>query len=431
MLDQKSIIKEGITFHKIETDKFKTNLFALFLAIPLQRDKVTKRALLPAVLRRGSQKYPSQELISKTLEEIYGASFDCGIDKNGDNQIIKFYIEGVNENFLPSKEKVNQNYLDMLLQIVFAPKFENGLFRADYVESEKANLKNIIASKIDNKRKYALDRCIEEMYKEDPFGTYKYGYLEEVDRITPEELTKAYQDLIKEAKIDILVSGNQMDEMKELVENHELIQNLPERKPNFMINEVINAKQIQFDLQPDKVIEEIMQVNQGNLVLGLQVGIDKEEQKDVANVYNAILGGGANSKLFQNVREKASLAYTAGSSYTKQKAVIFIRCGIEIKNYEKAVKIIQEQIKDMREGNFSQEDVENAKELLKASIRGIPEEQDAELTYYYGQEMSKKENTLETYYQKVELVTKQQVQELADRVCIDTIYFLRNDGKEA
>ena len=97
MSNQKSELKEGITFHSIETNKFKTNLFALFITIPLERNAVTTRALLPAVLRRGCKTYPTQEQINKTLEEMYGATFDCGIDKNGDNQVIKIYIEGINE----------------------------------------------------------------------------------------------------------------------------------------------------------------------------------------------------------------------------------------------------------------------------------------------------------------------------------------------
>lgn len=431
VLDKKNIIKEGITFHQIETNKFKTNLFALFLAIPLEKDEVTERALIPAVLRRGSKNYPTQELMSKTLEEMYGASFDCGIDKNGENQIIKFYIEGINEKFLPEKEKINEKCFDMLLEIVFQPKMEEGHFDPAYVESEKANLKNIISSKIDNKRKYALDRCIEEMYQDDAFGIYKYGYLEDVDPITTEDLTKAYQTLLQKAKIDIFVSGDQIGDLFEHIQNHPLIQNLEARKPEFRINQVIRKEKVSFSIKPKKVVEETMQVNQGNLIIGLDLGIEKEEEKEVANVYNAILGGGANSKLFQNVREKASLAYTAGSNYTKQKAVIFIRSGIEIQNYDQAVTIILKQIEDLKNGAFTEEDVENAKELLKASLRGIPEEQDSELTYYYGQELSEKETSLEEYLQKVELVTKQQVEDLAQRVCTNTIYFLRNEGKEA
>lgn len=429
MSNQKSELKEGITFHSIETNKFKTNLFALFITIPLERNAVTTRALLPAVLRRGCKTYPTQEQINKTLEEMYGATFDCGIDKNGDNQVIKFYIEGINEKYLPEPEPVGEKCLDMLLQVVLNPLIQQGKFQDDYVACEKNNLKNIIASKIDNKRQYAYDRCIEEMYMDDPYGIYKYGYLEEVDDITPESLAQGYEELINRAKIDIFVSGDQVQKLEEVAKNHPLIQALNSRKPDFCLNQVIREEKIEFKLEPKKVVQEIMQVNQGNLILGLDVGVETEEEKEVANLYNAILGGGANSKLFQNVREKESLAYTAGSNYTKQKAAIFVRCGIEMENYEKAVAIIMQQLEDMQCGVFSEEDVESAKELMKANIRGIPEEQDAELTYAYGQEMAGKETTLDEYAKKIESVTKKQIVALAKRVRIDTVYFLRS-GKE-
>jgi len=427
--NQKSELKEGVTFHSIETNKFKTNLFALFLAIPLEREAVTTRALLPAVLRRGCNAYPTQEKINKTLEEMYGATFDCGIDKNGDNQILKFYVEGLNEKYLPEKEPVGEKCLDMLLQVVLNPLLEQGKFKEEYVDCEKNNLKNIIASKIDNKRKYAYERCIEEMYIDQPYGIFKYGYLEEVDSITPESLVQGYQELISRAKIDIFVSGDYIQNLENVARNHPLIQALNPRKPDFCVNEVVREEKVSFKLEPKKVVQEIMQVSQGNLILGLDVGIEKEEEKEVANLYNAILGGGANSKLFQNVREKASLAYTAGSNYTKQKAAIFVRCGIEIENYEKAVAIIMQQLQDMQAGIFTEEEVESAKELMKANIRGIPEEQDTELTYAYGQEMAKKETTLEEYRAKIDAVTKEQIVELAKRVRINTVYFLRS-GKE-
>ena len=376
---------------------------------------------MPAVLRRGCKTYPTQEQINKTLEEMYGATFDCGIDKNGDNQVIKFYIEGINEKYLPEPEPVGEKCLDMLLQVVLNPLIQQGKFQDDYVACEKNNLKNIIASKIDNKRQYAYDRCIEEMYMDDPYGIYKYGYLEEVDDITPESLAQGYEELINRAKIDIFVSGDQVQKLEEVAKNHPLIQALNPRKPDFCLNQVIREEKIEFKLEPKKVVQEIMQVNQGNLILGLDVGVETEEEKEIANLYNAILGGGANSKLFQNVREKESLAYTAGSNYTKQKAAIFVRCGIEMENYEKAVAIIMQQLEDMQCGVFSEEDVESAKELMKANIRGIPEEQDAELTYAYGQEMAGKETTLDEYAKKIEAVTKKQIVTLAKRVRIDTV----------
>ena len=202
-------LKKGIKLHTIKSDKFKTNLMSIFLTVKLDRNTVTNNALIPSVLRRGSKNMQTQEKINKELEELYGASFDCGLDKAGDNQVLKFYMETINDNYLPeTNENILKISLEKLLELVFNPYLENNCFSKEYVEQEKTNLRNIIESKIDNKARYALDRCIEEMYKEEPFGLYKYGYVEDLDKINEKNLYDEYQKLIKNSKIDIFVTGN-------------------------------------------------------------------------------------------------------------------------------------------------------------------------------------------------------------------------------
>ncbi|MCI9246461.1 MAG: insulinase family protein [Clostridia bacterium] len=421
---QKEEIKQGITTHQIHTENFKTNLYAIFLAIPLEKKTVTLDALIGAVLRRGTKEFQTQEAISKELEGMYGASFNCGIEKTGDNHILKFYLETLSEEFLPEPEKLNEKCLSILFDIAFNPLTINGSFKPEYVEGEKKNLKQIIESKIDNKAKYAYDRCIEEMYKNEPYGLYKFGYIEDIDSITPEKLYKHYQNLLAECKIDIFCSGR-LDEKETIkrIKEDKNIQKLQERNPKYVINNEVTENKGKVE---ENTVEESMQVTQGKLVLGLDIQNMGENSRFIASVYNAILGGGANSKLFQNVREKQSLAYTAGSSYLRTKNSIFIRCGIEIKNYQKALDTIKQQLKDMENGEFSEEDLENAKRLIVASVDAITEEQDTEITYYYGQELADRFISIEDYKKHILEATKEQVTELAKTVQINTIYFLKD-----
>lgn len=420
----KKEIKRGITIHNIKTDKFKTNLYAVFLATPLSRENVTRNALITAILRRGTQNIKSQDLISKRLEEMYGASFDCGIEKTGDNHILKFYLEAINENFLPEKEELTKKCIDILFDIIFNPLIEKSGFKEEFLQSEKEKLKQIIESKIDNKRAYSFERCVEEMFKNEPYGLYKYGYVEDLDKINAQDLYEYYKKLINECKIDIFVSGDiNNDNINPLIENNEQIKRLIDRKPIYVINKEKSEKE---NIGKENVVEEHMQVGQGNLVIGLNVNSQKNGAKFITSLYNAILGGGANSKLFQNVREKNSLAYTAGSTFRRQKNAIFIRCGIEIENYEKALETIKEQLEDMKKGNFSEEDINNSKELIVASINSITSEQDSEITYYYGQELSDTFTNLEEYVENIKKVSKEDILEIAKNISINTIYFLRN-----
>ena len=179
-------------------------------------------------------------------------------------------------------------------------------------------------------------------------------------------------------------------------------------------------------IKEPKVINESMDVTQGKLVIGLDVLLNKENISYITMVYNAVLGVGANSKLFQNVREKASLAYTCGSNYIKRKQIIVVRAGIEIENYNKALEIINTQLEDMKNGKFTDEDIQSAKNLLLSTINNIEEEQDTEISYYFGQELAKRDVTIEEYKNKVEQVTKEQIQEVANSIKTNTIYFLKN-----
>ena len=418
----KNEIKKGVTLHYINTNKFKTNLYAVFLTVPLDRKNVTKNALITAILRRGTNNIKSQDLINMKLEEMYGASFDCGIEKTGDNHVMKFYLEAVNEEFLPEKEELTKKCINLLFDMIFNPLIENDGFKREFVDGEKKNLKQIIESKIDNKRTYSLERCIEEMFRDEPYGLYRYGYVEDLETLTPQNLYEYYIDLINRCKIDIFVSGEiEKGSIENIVKANEEIKKLKERKADYKIIG-LNEKSI----KETKTIEEHMQVGQGNLVIGLNVNKKDQNSKFVASVYNAILGGGANSKLFQNVREKESLAYTAGSTYKKQKDAVFIRCGIEIANYEKALNTIKKQLEDMKQGNFTEEDIENSKKLITESIVGISSEQDAEITYCYSQELANEFITLEEYIEGVNKVSKKEIIDLSSNTLIDTIYFLRD-----
>lgn len=421
---KKENIKEGITLHEIKTSKFKTNLFAVFLAMPLEKETVTKNALISAVLRRGTSELNSQDQISKKLEEMYGASFDCGIEKTGDNQVLKFYLEAVNEQFLPEKEELNKKCIDLLFSIIFDPLIENGAFKEEYVESEKNNLKQIIEGKKDNKRAYALERCIEEMFKNSPYGLYKFGSVEDLENINAQNLYEQYQKLISECKIDIFISGeNKNEEIIENIKGNQLIQKLNARKAKY-IPSTTKVQQVQE--KQENLVEEHMDVGQGNLVIGVRLNSNAENAKYIGSVYNAILGGGANSKLFQNVREKESLAYTASSNFKRQKDTIFIRAGIEISKFEKALSTIKKQLEDIKNGNFSDEDIQNSKELIVASIKAISSEQDTEITYYYGQELSDKFVSLDEYIENINKVSKDEIQEVAQSCFVDTVYFLRD-----
>lgn len=417
-------IKQGIKTHIIENSLFKTNIICVLLTVPITLENFTKNALIPFLIRSGSKNYKSQLEINKHLEEMYGASFDLGIDKMGDNQVLKFYIEGINDNFLPNKENLLNEMINTIFELVFNTNIVDGEFDEETLRIEKQNLRQVIEGKIDDKDYYAFETCISKMYGNSGFGLFKYGRLEDIENIDSKALADYYNRLIQTAKIDIFISGNNFNEsIKDILLENENIKKLAPRSENYVLNnEHTESKQI---VEKAQEIQESMDITQGKLVIGLDVLSKQENLQPIAIVYNSILGSGANSMLFQNVREKASLAYSARSMYIRQKSNIFIRCGIEIDNYDKALNLIKDQVNNISQGNFTDEDIENAKCYLISGIKSIPEDQDSEIVFYIGAEISKTEESLDKYINKIKSVTRQDIIEFAKQIQYNTIYFLK------
>jgi predicted Zn-dependent peptidase len=420
-----------IKIKRFENNKFKTNEIAVFVTIKQTQENATKNALIPAVLRRGSTNYRNQLEISKKLENMYGANFNCGVDKSGDYIILKFFIETINNEYSDSKENLAQEAFNLLTDIVFNPLVENEQFNNEFVKQEKDNLAKIINSKKDDKANYAYQRCIEEMFKNDPYGIYKFGSLEDLEKVDEKNLYEYYLNIIQNSPIYIYFNGKNANSIKideninknfktafnnntnEHYENNENDEsNRTDNKDNNINDRKINEI---------NTIKEKLDVTQGKLIIGMNV---QSKNKYAVTMYNTILGGGANSKLFQNVREKASLAYYASSRYIRRKDAIIIRTGIELANYDKAVNVIKEQIEEMRKGNISDFELSSARTLILSSLKLIPESQEDIMAFDFDQDIFNENLTFEQYYKKIEEVTLDEIIEVAKQIKLNTIYYL-------
>ena len=395
---------------KIETKKFKTNVYALYLTIPLTKENVTYNALIPTVLKRGCEKYNNQLEISKKLEEMYDATFGIGITKVGNNEVLKFYLESLNNNYLPNNEDLSKTSIEMLLNIVMKPYLVNGKFDDDYVEQEKENLKKVIESRKDNKDTYATNRLLEEMFKEEPYGLYKFGNIDEIDNITSEKLYEKYKELIKNSEKYLYIVGD--------------VKNLNIESYNIDEKEITRSKEFPVKIsEKENIVKEQMDVTQGKLVIGLNTPNNKQE---VIALYNTILGKGANSKLFLNVREKEGLAYSAGSTYLKRNNAIIISTGIEVSKYNKAVEVIKNQLKDMEDGNITEKEMKDAKQFINAGLNLINESSENMIEYRFDKDLYNEEMDIEKYRKKIEEIKKEDIVKVAKQIKIDTIYFLGN-----
>ena len=417
-------IKEGIKLHIVPNEIYKTNLIRIVFTTKLNKENVTKTALLPLVLKQGSKNYPTQEIINIRLEELYGAEFNANIDKKGDLQVVTFESDCIKDRFVPNHENITQEVCDLIFDIVLNPYIENGTFKQSYLDSEKEQLRKMINELIDNKDDYSFNRCIHEMYGNNGYGLYQLGIESDIDTIKCNELFEFYQKYINDAKIDIFISGEvNVEQIKNYV--IEKMKDVKERKfdtPNEV--STIDAKKVD---KPQEVLESL-DIVQGKLVLGCQIESNIENQKYVGMVYNALLGASASSFLFQNVREKESLAYYAMSRFIDVKSALFIRSGIEIKNYNKALKIIIEQLDLIANGDFTKDNLDDAIITINSFWNGVKENQELALDYCYTQELYEQKESIDSLIKKVESVSREEIIELAKSVKINTIYFLKDNG---
>lgn len=404
--------------NKIKSKKFVTNAIAIYLTTKLDKETITMNALIPEILKRGTENYKTQLDISKKLEDMYGAVFNFSREKVGNFFVMKFYISTLENRYLPEEKNLAQEGINLLADIVFNPLKEDGVFNAKYVEQEKENRKKEIESRKDDKDAYAYSRALEELMGDDPYGSFIYGDIEHLEKIDNKNLYEYYQKLLKECKIDVFVDGFDVDEitlpetMKEYG-NPEFKQ-LSDEVKNKLLNEV---------QEPKKVIDKL-DVTQGKIDIGLRVS---DEDKYAILVYNQILGGDANSKLFQNVREKNGLAYTVRSTYSKYNNFIMIRTGIQLENFDKCLKVIEEQLADLQNGKITEKEITDAKECIFAALREVDESQLATINFEFSRLTLADGDSIEEKEKKIKTVTIDDVIRVAKGVSANLIYYLTNE----
>ncbi|GFN31831.1 EF-P 5-aminopentanol modification-associated protein YfmF [Paenibacillus xylaniclasticus] len=413
-----------IRLHVMPTKRFKTFAISLYAGIPLEENRVTATALLPFVLRRGTSRTPETIALRERLDDLYGAGFGFDVFKRGDNQFIQFRMDVINDVFVKTDQSLLAASLRYMGEVVTEPALENGHFLTKYVQSERDTLRKRLESIINDKIRYAAERCVEEMCEGDPYRLHALGNRADLPSITAESLYERYHEWMNEAVFDLYVAGDTTyEEVRSLVEESF---KLPAGETG-----TYKAAPVRAEAGQLKTVVEKMDVKQGKLNLGLRTGIAYADD-DYATllVYNGVLGAYPHSKLFINVREKASLAYYASSRLDGHKGLMTIQSGIEIDKYEKAVEIIRKQLEDIKAGQISELEVDQTKAMLLNHVREIQDSAYEMIGYDFNALFSGSTRTREQLIEQVKSVTIDDVVRVAKGIQLDTIYFLR-DRKEA
>ena len=421
-------ILPGVWLSHLRTDKFKTACMSLSLLTQLKRETASMNALIPYVLRRGTTRYPDMEAISARLEELYGTAIEPVVRRIGEIQCLGFYASIPEEDYLPGAKGVLRKATELMGELLLSPATRGGLLLPRYVDSEKEKMLEAIRSRINDKRGYALFRCIEEMCCCEDFAVGRLGGESECEAIHYTKLSRHYKSLLQSCPIEIFYCGRA--EKKQLVSFlRDALMTLPRGEIDYEIGTDVRMNALE---EGTRTVKETLDVTQGKLVMGFRLGESMEEPDTAAlTVFNAAFGGGTSSKLFANVRERLQLCYYAGSLVDVHKGLLLVSSGIEFDKFEAARDEILAQLAAIARGEVSDEELMSAKMGVASELRAMTDSQGELEGFTLTQALDGLDYGPLELAELVNDVTREQLAAIAGNAECDMIYFLQGGGSPA
>lgn len=379
-------------------------------------------ALISYLLFRGTNTRPTTLEMMQYLEGLYGADLATDVDKRGETQYLSITAEVINQHYLPGGGDLLEEALALTMDVLTNPYSVDGKFSDEYFEQEKMVLKNDILSLINDKARYANERCTRLMCRDEPYGIYKYGTIEDLEKVDNPTLYQYYQKLLTDNPIHIFLIGDL--EPAEVVPKVEAaFRQLPPRSTVF--EPVTADKEV---VRPQTVVEEEA-IRQGKLAIGYRTRVNRRSPEyAAAQIFNGLFGSLPHSKLFQKVREEQSLAYYVYSKMDSTKGIMQVACGIESSDLERVLAIIDQQLQAVIRGEISEQEMDFTKKAYRRYFRYLSDDNESLIDSCMVEVSNLMEPVFEELIDELEAVRVEDVQAVARKLELDTVYFLK--GKE-
>lgn len=411
-------LQPGITLRCFTDHRFKQGCLSLQLIRPMCRQEAALNALIPAVLLRGTACAPDLRDITLRLDDLYGASVGAVVRRVGDYQTTGLYCSFISDRYTMDGDTILEPMIDFLGELLLEPVLEEGVFRKDYIRSEKKNLISTIEAQRNDKRAYASAQLLKKMCRGDSFGIPRLGETAQVKKITPQTAYDHYKEILRSSRIDIFYVGEASAETVS-AKLMPLLQKLDRSYVNL-------PEQTALSSPAGGDHTETMDVSQGKLAMGFSTPITIRDRSFAAmQVCNTIFGGGMTSKLFMNIREKMSLCYDIGSGYHGSKGIVTVCAGIDCDKEALVRSQVLAQLDACRQGCITQEELTAAKQAVISSLRGTHDSPGAIESYYASAALSGLAMTPAQYSDAVKQVTLEQVVQAAQSLQLHTAYFLK------
>ncbi len=403
----------------IKNERFNTTSVSFNFYLPLAAETVANYALLPFILTTCGEKYPDFSVLNYKLNRLYGAALDAATEKLGDYQLLRMRISVINDKYTFESESLLKRAIDMLLSLIFEPKAENGAFCGEDLAREKRKAIEHIKGEISEKRIYAKNQLLSEMYKGSAYGVPKCGNIEDVEAVTPESLYKAWQNMLKTAYVRVQVIGAAIPPR--------LFEDIADRFNNIERMNITDCTVNEPTLpasEPREVIEK-MAVKQGKLVMGFSSEMYGDDDVTLPlMIMGDIFGGGPYSRLFSNVREKMSLCYYCSAASVRSKGLVTVDSGVEMQNAEKAQKEILAQLDIIKNGEFSDFEFSSSVKSITDTLKSYYDSQVLLDTWYSLKAGNKNLYSPNDIAEKVSEINREDVIKAAKGVRLHTVYKL-------
>ena len=418
-------IAEGICFSRVSDEKFKSSRISVNLIVPLEKESASVNAILPLRWQKGCSTYPDFTMLNRHLDDMYGAALYGDVMKFGGYQILSLSVSGLADRYTMEKRRLVSEYADLLCDLILEPKITDGAFDENDIKTEKLNLLDSIDSEINDKRTYAVGRCLSAMYEGTNNAVRKLGERSDAEKITPVSAAEAYRKVIDSAFIEVMFVG--CDGADDAFEVFSRRFGSLKRSP------------IQYDPMPPAVperpvrhISESMDVTQGKLVIAFRpkAGLSVREAL-TCRVMSAMFGGTAFSLLFKEVREKLSLCYYCSSRCNRGTGTLVVDSGVEFENTEAAEAEILRQFERIKSGDFDDEDLEHTVLAMINSLRGVGDSLSSTESWYTSQRLTGEKLSPEDEIEMISAVTREDIIEAAKGFKPDTVFLLKGEDDDA
>ncbi len=420
-------ILPGVWLTALRSDKFKTACLSVSLLTQHDRENAALNALIPFVLSRGTSRHPDMQAIANELDGLYGSCIEPVVRRIGEIQCIGFYASFPDGRYLPGGADVLQSVAALMGELLLYPNTKGGLLLPDYVESEKDKLLEIIRSRVNEKRSYAIMRLLEEMCCYEDFAVPRFGLEASAEGIYYRRLTKHYRNLLLTSPVELFYCGSADFDSLETALTDALC-TMPRGEIDYDIGTDIRMNAVSEQVRE---FTEEMPVSQGKLVMGFRLGECMEEPNLPAiYVFNAVFGGGVTSKLFMNVREKLSLCYYASSLVDTHKGLLIADSGIDADKLDAVKSEILAQLDAVRNGQVTEAELNTAKSCVVSDLRSTMDSQGALEGFYLANAIDGIDCDPNELAELANDVTLDDIVAIARSAVLDAVYFLCPDGEE-